>query len=88
MRSVPRSPHATRSNLRQWRPQTHNYCGQGVHVYDDALLLVEGSHIASGDRVLVGAPHRPTAYRVRHVAYSGGALAYWKVRLERLVEAG
>ena len=78
----------SRGNLRRWAPCTHDYCGQGVHLYDDALMLTEGAHIAVGDRVLLGSPRRPTQYRVRHVAYHDGDLAYWKVRLERLAPAG
>jgi hypothetical protein len=71
-------------SLRQWQPATHDYRGQGVPLYDDALLLVDAAHIQVGDHVCIGSPQGAHWYRVRHVAYSVGYPAYWRVRIERL----
>lgn len=72
------------SSLKQWTPQTHDYSGQAIDLYDGAVLLVDAVHIHVGDYLLLGWRRSPVKYRVRHVEYHGGRLAYWRVRLERL----
>ncbi len=74
-------------SLKQWRPATHDFTGQGVSLYDDALLLVDAAHIQVGDHVLVGSPQGVARYRVRYVSYSPGHPAYWRVQIESLESA-
>lgn len=74
-------------NLRHWRPATHDFSGQAVGIYDEALLLVAAEHIHVGDHVLIGPPDRPLRYRVRYVAHSPGYPAYWRVQIELLERA-
>ena len=73
-----------RSSLTRWTPITHDYSGQAVGLYDQAILLVEAQHIGVADYLLLGRRSAPMRYRVRHVAYHGAAPAYWRVQLERL----
>jgi len=74
-------------SLKQWRPETHDYTGQGVGVYDDALLLVDAAHIHVGDHILMGSPQGVARYRVRHISYSPGYPEYWRVQIEVLERA-
>ena len=69
-------------SLRHWHPATHDFTGQGVGIYDDALLLVDAAHIHVGDHVLVSSPQGVACYRVRYVVYSPGYPAYWRVQIE------
>ncbi len=74
-------------SLRHWHPETHDFTGQGVGIYDDALLLVDAAHIHVGDHVLVGSPQGAARYRVRYVSYSPGYPTYWRVQIEALERA-
>ncbi len=65
-------------------PATHDYSGQGVGLYDDALLLIDAAHIHVGDCVLIGTHRAPVHYRVRYVAYCAGHPEYWRVQIEAL----
>lgn len=71
-------------SLGQWRPETHDFTRQGVDIYDDALLLVDATHIHVGDHVLLGSPQRVARYRVQYVSYCPGYPVYWRVRIEVL----
>lgn len=59
-------------SLKQWHPETHNFTGQGVGLYDDALLLSHATRIQVGDHGLVRSRQGVVRYRVRYVLYYPG----------------